>query len=75
MNDRSDKTADIKKKCKEVSGSHIIKRKKRCKNIGKPLNLLAQQMIHRWEYNSPPPKWTVVMYRKYLDFIFGSIFG
>ena len=30
MNDRSDKTADIKRKCKEVSGSHTIK-KKRCK--------------------------------------------
>ena len=28
-NDRSDKTADIKRKCKEVSGSHTIK-KKRC---------------------------------------------
>ena len=30
MNDRSDKTADIKRKCKEVRGSHTIK-KKRCK--------------------------------------------
>ena len=47
MNDRSDKTADIKRKCKEVSGSHTIK-KKDAKNIGKPPNLLAWQMIHRW---------------------------
>ena len=27
MNDRIDKTADIKRKCKEVSGSHTIKKK------------------------------------------------
>ena len=26
MNDRSDKTADIRRKCKEVSGSHTIKK-------------------------------------------------
>ena len=31
MKDRSDKTADIKRKCKEFSGSHTIKKKKRCK--------------------------------------------
>ena len=54
MNDRSDKTADIKRKCKEVSGSHTTKNKRDAKNIGKPLNLLAQKMICRWEYNSPP---------------------
>ena len=30
MNDGSDKTADIKRKCEEISGSHTIK-KKRCK--------------------------------------------
>ena len=30
MNDSSDMTADIKRKCKEVRGSHTIK-KKRCK--------------------------------------------
>ena len=56
MNDRSDKTADIKRKCKEVSGSHTIK-KRDAKNIGKPLNLLAQKMICRWGITPPPPKY------------------
>ena len=28
MNDRSDKTADITRKCKEVSGSHTIKKRR-----------------------------------------------
>ena len=46
----NDKTADIKRKCKEVSGSHTIIKKEMPKNIGKPLILLAQQMICRWEY-------------------------
>ena len=58
----NDKTADIKRKCKEVSGSHTYK-KEMPKNIGKPLILLAPGSIK-----------TVAMYRKYSDFIFGSIF-
>ena len=46
MNDSRDKRGDNKRKCKEVSGSHTIKKRevataRKMKNTCKPLNLLA----------------------------------
>ena len=73
MNDRRDKSADNKRKFKEVSGSHTIRKKRSVKkkmNKCRPLNLQAQLMkvvvaavvvkiMMIWSWRKPP-KMTVM---------------